>query len=182
LFSVCKQARLLKLIFKYGLVAYNRYVDIVMKLPENLIRPLLQDAKERDLVTARRSELLNLLWFERFLTRDQLIVRIEMKLGKKCFGAKAWKDNFYRDMRFVKNAFSHAGYELKYSRSKERAGYYLAGEGPLHPEVKKAIRGALDELDDRQIAIYRKLSPAQIFFKAVSTIEFSAKVSELNQQ
>ncbi len=152
-----------------------------MELPESLVQPLLQDAKERDLVTARRAELLHLLWLERFLTRDQIIVRIEMKLGKDCFGAKAWKDNFHRDMRFVKNAFAQAGYELKYSRSKENSGYYLAGEEPLHFEVKQAIRGALAELDDRQIAIYRILSPAQIFSQAASIIDFGRKVSEISR-
>ena len=172
---------LIKLILKYCLVVYNLGMYKAMKLPENLVQPLLQDAKNRDLVTARRAELLNLLWLERFLTRDQIIVRIEMKLGKECFGVKAWKDNFYRDMRFVKNAFSQAGYELKYSRSKEDSGYYFKGEGPLHAEVKQAIHGALAELDDHQIAIYRNLSPAQLFSQAVSIIDFGRKVSEINR-
>jgi hypothetical protein len=66
---------------------------------------ILQDAIQRDLTTARRVALLEVLWHERYLTREQLIARLELKLGKNCFGASAWKDNFYRDMRVVKQAF-----------------------------------------------------------------------------
>lgn len=60
---------------------------------------LFQDAIRRDLCTARRAALLELLWNERFLTREQIIVRVEWKLGRGCFGQTAWQDNFYRDMR-----------------------------------------------------------------------------------
>jgi hypothetical protein len=52
--------------------------------------------------------LLELLWNERYLTRAQLIARVEQKLGKNCFGKAVWADNFYRDMRVVKQAFSAA--------------------------------------------------------------------------
>jgi len=38
---------------------------------------LLKDTAQRDLVTARRDCLLKLLWHERFLTRVQLIIRVE---------------------------------------------------------------------------------------------------------
>ena len=65
---------------------------------------LLQDAIERDPVTARRSLLLEILWHERYLTREQLIVRVEFQLGRNCFGFSAWEDNFYRDLRIIKRA------------------------------------------------------------------------------
>ena len=86
---------------------------------------ILQDATQRDITTARRVGLLETLWNERYLTRSQLIARVELRLGKKCFGISAWEDTFYRDMRFVKQAFEAAGYRLLYSRNKKQAGYYL---------------------------------------------------------
>ncbi|HXQ35077.1 MAG TPA: hypothetical protein VN843_13770, partial [Anaerolineales bacterium] len=59
-------------------------------------RIILQDAIERELTTARRAALLQILWHERFLTRAQLISRVELKLGRNCFGTSAWEDTFYR--------------------------------------------------------------------------------------
>ena len=85
---------------------------------------LLADAARRDLTTVRREALLNILWDERFLTRKQLIARIEQVLGPDCFGAKAWQDNFYRDIRLVKQAFQKAGHKIAYSRGKV-SGYSL---------------------------------------------------------
>jgi hypothetical protein len=53
---------------------------------------LLQDAIQRDRTTARRAGLVEILLQERFLTREQLIVRVEGKLGKGCFGDAAFLD------------------------------------------------------------------------------------------
>jgi hypothetical protein len=46
---------------------------------------LLDDAITRDRANARRAALLNILQHERYLTREQLIVRVEGKLGKGYF-------------------------------------------------------------------------------------------------
>ncbi|MEN8240790.1 MAG: hypothetical protein ABFS17_02625 [Chloroflexota bacterium] len=152
-------------------------MDTIHQLPPSAAQALLLDARQRDLVTARRAALLNILWQERYLTRQQLINRVEMILGKACFGKKAWKDAFYRDMRLVKTAFSKAGFQLKYSRDTQSAGYYLAGEPILHPNLIKSIAGALGELDPRQIEIYRHISPAQKFYQASSIIDLGKRVS-----
>jgi hypothetical protein len=96
---------------------------------------LLEDAISRDRMTARRAALLKILQHERYLTRAQLIVRVEDKLGKGCFGASAWQDAFYRDMQVVKRALSAAGHELAYSRSHEQPGYFLRGEPPVSAEL-----------------------------------------------
>src|SRR5689334_16200526 len=101
---------------------------------------LLQDAVHRDLATARRAALLDLLWNERYLSREQLIARVAQKLGKNCFGKAAWEDNFFRDMRVVKRAFQAAGFRLAYSRGKPRGGYYLVGQPPLSPELGRIIQ------------------------------------------
>ncbi|MEJ2487986.1 MAG: hypothetical protein P8Y68_19895 [Anaerolineales bacterium] len=146
-------------------------------LPEKITHALLQDTASRDLVSARRQLLIRILWFERFITRNQLIERAEFELGKNCFGAKAWEDIFYRDMRFVKEAFAQASYSIKFSRDANSPGYYLENQPPLHPRMKKGIKGALEELDDQQIEIYKKLSPEQKFFQAVSIINFGRKVA-----
>lgn len=127
------------------------------------IEALLSDAIQRDLTTARRAALLQTLWNERYLTRTQLIARIEYRLGRSCFGTSAWEDTFYRDMRLVKQAFQAAGYQLEYSRNKENSGYFLRGQPALLPEFKRMINASAAEADQRQIDIYRHLSPAARF-------------------
>src|SRR6266540_5712014 len=119
---------------------------------------ILNDAIQRDITTARRAALLQILWNERYLTRAQLIARIEYRLGKNCFGISAWEDTFYRDMRIVKQAFEAAGYQLLYSRKKKQPGYYLDGQPSLSSEIKQVLMGSAAEVDQRQIDVYRKLS------------------------
>jgi len=128
-----------------------------------VIHVLLQDAIERDITTARRAALLHILWNERFLTSSQLIARVEYQLGRDCFGVSAWEDTFFRDMRVVKQAFHAAGLVLEYSRKKEKRGYYVREQEALSLEFKRMIKAGAAEVDQRQIDIYRKLSPAARF-------------------
>jgi len=83
-------------------------------LPSVIKEAILSDTIQRDITTARRSTLLEILWNERYLTRAQLIARVELRLGKNCFGVSAWQDTFYRDLRIVKQAFEAADYRLLY--------------------------------------------------------------------
>lgn len=124
---------------------------------------IFQDAIQRDITTARRFILLQILWNERYLTRAQLITRVEYRLGKNCFGTSAWEDTFYRDMRVVKKAFQAAGDILQYSRNKEQTGYYLQGQLDLSPEFRQLVKASVAEVDQRQIDIYRQLSAAARF-------------------
>lgn len=124
---------------------------------------IFQDAIQRDITAARRFILLQILWYERHLTRAQLITRVEYRLGKNCFGTSAWEDTFYRDMRVVKQAFQADGNVLAYSRYKDRAGYYLQGQPALSPEFKQLVKSSVAEVDQRQIDIYRQLSAAERF-------------------
>lgn len=137
---------------------------------------LLDDAKERDLTTARRHTLFNILWRERHLNRQQLITRVEKQLGRTCFGQRAWEDTFYRDLRAVKEVFRRSGYSLKYKRDGKKPGYYLENQPALHESMRRRLKGALNELDDLQCKIYGELSPAQKFFQAVSMIESGRRV------
>ena len=137
---------------------------------------LLHDAIKRDVTTARRAALLEILWNERYLMRSQLIARAELRLGKNCFGISAWEDTFYRDMRFVKQAFEAAGYRLLYSRKKQQPGYYLDGRPALSPEIQQALKGSAAEVDQRQIEIYHKLSFAERFHQGCSISDTARKV------
>lgn len=128
----------------------------------------MQDAIKRDVTTARRAALFEILWEERFLTRDQLVARIEFKLGKDCFGISAWEDNFYRDMRIVKCAFKEANQQLLFSRNNQRSGYYLAGEPELSSDFRQRIAGSANELDQHQIEIYKNLSISDRVLQACS--------------
>lgn len=136
----------------------------------------LQDAIQRDLTTARRTVLLEILWHECYLTRSQLIARIELRSGKNCFGASAWEDTFYRDMHIVKQALEAVGYLLSYSRSKQQPGYYLQGQPALSPEFRQVLRSSAAEVDQRQIDIYHRLSPADRFHQGCSISDTARKV------
>jgi hypothetical protein len=129
---------------------------------------ILQDAIRRDLTTARRAALLEILWMERYLTRAQLMARVEQRSGKNCFGASAWEDTFYRDMQIVKQAFTAAGFTLAYSRNKQQTGYFLEGQPALSPEIKKILHSSVAEVDSRQIEIYKRLTPADRFRQGCS--------------
>jgi hypothetical protein len=127
-------------------------------LPEPSLRLLLRDAASRDLPTARRYRLFRILTHERYLTREQLIARVEAHLGRGCFGAAAWQDTFYRDMRLVKQAFAAAGHTLRYSRDPQRPGYYLAGQPLVSEALKRRTAADLTGLDVNQLAALRRLS------------------------
>jgi len=88
----------------------------------------------------------------------------------------AWEDTFYRDVRFVKQAFEAAGYRLLYSRKKEQPGYYLDGKPALSSEIKQVLKGSAAEVDQRQIDIYRKLSFAERFHQGCSISDTARKV------
>src|SRR5215208_7111193 len=149
---------------------------IRLSLPNVMKDIILHDAIQRDITTARRVALLEILWNERYLTRSQLIARVELRLGKNCFGISAWEDTFYRDMRFVNQAFEAVGYQLLYSRHKKQPGYYLDGQPALSSEIKQVLKGSAAEVDQRQIDIYRKLSFAERFHQGCSISDTARKV------
>ena len=145
-------------------------------LPPAIKDTILHDAMKRDITTARRAHLLEILWNERYLSRSQLIARVELRLGKHCFGISAWEDTFYRDMRFVKQAMEAAGYQLLYNRMKEQPGYYLEGQPALRSEIQQVLKSSALDVDQRQIDIYRKLSFAERFHQGCSISDTARKV------
>ena len=137
---------------------------------------IFQDAIQRDITTARRSALLEILRHERYLTRAQLIARVELRLGRNCFGASAWQDTFYRDMRIVKKALQAAGFSVLYSRNKKQLGYYLESQPALSPEFRQMLKHSANEVDQHQIEIYQKLSPSDRFSQGCSISDTARKV------
>jgi hypothetical protein len=137
---------------------------------------ILHDAMQRDIATARRAALLQILWNERYLTRAQLIARAEYRVGRNCFGTSAWEDTFYRDMRVVKQAFQVANYLLEYSRNREHPGYYLHGQPALSPEFRQIVKASAVEADQRQIDIYNQLTAAARFRQGCAISDIARKV------
>ena len=144
---------------------------------------LLQDAIARDPTTARRAALLKILIDERFLTRQQLINRVEAVLGRGCFGVFAWEDVFYRDIRVVKRALLAAGNRLCYSRSGKKPGYYLDGQPAVSVELAEIIRLSVAEADPAQLHIFQCMTPAQRFQLGCSVTNAArSAVAYRNQQ
>jgi hypothetical protein len=137
-------------------------------LPYQALLILVEDGTQRDLAAARRKTLLEILWHERFLSREQLIARVEGIKGKDCFGISAWQDTFYRDMRVVKKALNNAGYTLRYCRNKKQRGYYLQNQPAVSEELSRALESSFREVDPAQIMILRQMPPAERFQRGCS--------------
>jgi hypothetical protein len=79
-------------------------------------------------------------------------------------------------MQVVKQALKAAGYVLLYSRSKKQPGYYLQGQPALSLEFKQALRSSVAEVDQRQIDIYHRLSPADRFHQGCAISDTARNV------
>jgi hypothetical protein len=129
-------------------------------LPVDLRLSLLEEDLARDLVTARRSALLALVWQESFLSSAGLMLRTEAAVGAGCFG-KAATATFRRDMRALKAVLATRDYRLMFSRRTGRAGYYISGRPELSPELAETLRNAASDVDPKQIMLAGRLSPAE---------------------
>ena len=147
-----------------------------MQLPPSALQVLLDDAITRDRTTARRAVLFNILQHERYLTREQLIVRVEEKAGKGCFGDSAWVDTFFRDMQVVKRALRTAGYQLGYCRNRKLPGYYLLDQPEISAQLSAILEGSIAEVDLRQISISRRLSSQKRFQQGCSITNLACQV------
>lgn len=154
----------------------------ITSVPKKAMETLLQDALDRDLVTARRAHLLIILLHERYLSSQQLTVRIEGLLGKGCFGKAAWEDTFYRDMRIVKKALQVAGYQLKYSRRTGRLGYYLHQQPAISAELAATLAHSVAEVDPAQIRIWQLMPPAERFRLGCSITDAAHQAVAYRQQ
>ena len=147
-----------------------------MKIHPSALGVLLNDAIARDRTTARRAALLKVIQHERYLTREQLIVRVEGELGNGCYGDSAWVDTFFRDMQVVKRALRASGYQLAYCRSLKQPGYYLRNQPPISTELSTILDGSIAEIDLSQIGILKQLSFKQRFLQGCSISNLACQV------
>lgn len=124
-----------------------------------------------DRAGARQHALARLIWREAFLTRPGLIARVQDLLGRDCFGATP-RATLRRDLLRVRALLAQAGHRL----ARSRRGYFVPGRPLLDEHLQKLIAGAVAEVDPRQIAILRTLSPAQRFHQAFSMIASAQQV------
>ena len=135
------------------------FSELESALPTDLRLGLLEDAIERDVVTARRSTLLRLVWQESFLSGAGLIARTEAVVGRGCFGAAA-AATFRRDIRALKALLKRSGFSLRFSRRAGRGGYYVVGRPALAPGLAANIEAGLRDVDPQQVALAARLTPA----------------------
>ncbi len=164
-------------VFITGEVVYNKVMESKLKKSYKSI----EETGGGEIARARRKRLLVTLYHERYLTRNGLVWRVEGGLGKGCFGKVIPRLTFLVDMWFVKKAFKTSGYELACSWGKERRGYYLRGEGELSQELYKKIKGAVDEIDPKQVAVTRRLTPAQRVQQGCSITDLAHSVVRYRQ-
>jgi hypothetical protein len=160
------QEEQLRAAFLQGEDAIVALLNRTLRVLGDRIRRLIGQARrinQRDLATARRVILLEILWHERYLTRPQLITRVEGVIGRGCFGTDDREDTFYRDMRLVKRALKAAGYQLSFSRRPQQPGYYLLGQPALSRELTEILEHSVAEVDPMQIRIFRQMIPAERF-------------------
>ncbi len=124
----------------------------------------------------RRMELLRILWDERYLTRQQLICRVNQKLGRNSFGKSATKSAFYSDMKIIEKAFQAVDIKLAFNHRRSHGGYFLVGEPAISEELAVEIKNSADEVDSRQIEIYQKLTPADRFRQGCEISDLALRV------
>ncbi len=120
----------------------------------------LREIAERDMPAARQAALLRLIWEEPGLIQEGLIARVEYLLGRRCFGSTP-EAAFERDVAAVREALAGAGHRLLQRDDAGRRRYHVEGRPHLDEHLRQLIAGAAAEVDPRQIAIYRRLEPAQ---------------------
>ncbi len=135
----------------------------------------LREIAKLDLPLARQEALLRLIWQEAYLPRQGLVASVATLLGRDCFGSN-WQVTFRHDMASVRQALVEAGHRLAYSR--EHGGYYIEGRPLLDEQLQRLIAGAVAEVDPRQIAIYRQLSPAQRIWQLAHLSDWLRQANE----
>jgi hypothetical protein len=122
----------------------------------------------------RRSLLARMIWQASYQRSPGLIDNVAYLLGGKVWGAHP-RATLAADLLALRRALAAAGHRLRYSNQSGQKGFYVQGRPPLDPQLVKGICGAMAEVDPAQMAILRRLTPAQRFAQAMSMIEFVHK-------
>ncbi len=120
--------------------------------------------------------MVEILFQERYLTREQLIVRIEGKLGIGCFGDSAWEDTFFRDMQVVKQALRAAGYQLLTVEVRINQAIIFAIKPAISADLETVLDGCVAEIDPSQVEIFKELTFAQRFQQGCSISNLARNV------
>lgn len=136
----------------------------------------LRQTNMQDPVLVRRATMLRLLWQESYLTRQGLKARVEHLLGWDCFGPAAHA-TFRQDVAWLRQVLAEAGYRLAYSRRPDWPGYYIVGRPRLDERLQRLSAGSVAEVDPQQMAVSRRLTPAQRFQQGHSMIRLAERVT-----
>lgn len=132
----------------------------LQRLPFLLWESFLSEAIQLNPTLHRRMTMLGLLWNESGLTKPALQARLEVLLGPGCFGQQPTLA-FARDIRFIRQVLTSAGYSLKYSRRQDNSGYWIADRPELDTTIEKKLSSAFAEVSPEQAAIFSRLTPAE---------------------
>ncbi|KAA3643952.1 MAG: hypothetical protein DWQ07_17705 [Chloroflexi bacterium] len=136
-------------------------------LPTPVQDSVLNLAADQSYPLKRRLILIGLLWRERGLHKYALIARVEAILGTGCFGKQATL-TFARDIQFVRETFSQAGYALQYRRKKGHTGYAVLERPQIDEHIEKKIAAAVSEVSPEQAVVQARLSPAERVWQGAS--------------
>jgi len=138
----------------------------------------LRDMAKHDLPKARQAALLRLIWQESHLTQAGLMARVEDLLRRGCFGPNPGAA-FQADIAVVRQVLADAGHQLQLTWGDEpkQTTYYIKGRPLLDEQLQKLIAGAIAEVDQNQIAISRRLTPAQQFRQGISMTRLAEQVA-----
>jgi hypothetical protein len=125
--------------------------------------------------TLRRGVIARMIWQAAHQRSPGLIANVAYVLGWRIWGDNP-RQTLAADILCLRRAFAAAGHHLAYSNEPGREGLYIRGRPTLDPKFARAIRAAVAEVDPVQMAITRRLTPAQRFAQAVSMIEFVERV------
>ena len=134
--------------------------DPLQHIPIPIKGTLLNLAADQNFALKRRLVLIRLLWRESGLHKNALIARMQAILGTGCFG-KTSNTYLARDIQFVREALSQAGYTLQYRRKKGHAGYAVLERPHIDEHIEKKIAAAVSEVSPEQAAVQARLSPAE---------------------
>ena len=129
-------------------------------LPTDIQKIFLEEAVAQDELNARRQALLELLWQESWQTRPLLQARVNQRLQSECFGKQPHRA-FTRDLVIVRRVLRMAGLALRFSRQKNKSGYYIPGRPEFSLRTRKKITASVADLSFEQTQIYARLSPEE---------------------
>jgi hypothetical protein len=120
--------------------------------------------------TLRRGVIARLVWQAAGQRSPGLIDNVAYVLGRRVWGDQP-RRTLAGDLLCLRRALAAAGQRLRYDNRPGRKGLYVQGRPALDPQMVKAIRGAIAEVDPAQMAIMRQHTPAWRVAQAASMIE-----------